>query len=60
VAGLASAGVPPAQPPTPMAFVGVQDRFGQSGPPQRLVEEYGMGVTAIVAAVRRPLKRKGQ
>jgi transketolase len=44
--------------PVPIEFVGVQDRFGQSGPPQRLVEEYGMGVTAIVAAVRRALKRK--
>jgi len=46
------------QHPVPIEFVGVHDRFGQSGPPQRLVEEYGMGVSAIVAAVRRALKRK--
>jgi len=44
--------------PVPVEFVGVQDRFGQSGTPQELTEEYGMGVPAIVAAVRRVLGRK--
>jgi transketolase len=47
-----------ARHPAPIEFVGVQDRFGQSGSPQELTEEYGMGVTAIVAAVRRVLARK--
>jgi transketolase len=47
-----------AQHPVPVEFVGVQDRFGQSGAPQELVEHYGMGVTAIVAAVKRALGRK--
>lgn len=44
--------------PVPMEFIGVQDRFGQSGPPQRLVEEYGMDAPSIVAAVKRVVQRK--
>ena len=47
-----------AQHPVPIEFIGVQDRFGQSGNPQDLVEEYGMGVSAICAAVKRALVRK--
>jgi len=43
--------------PTPMEFVGVQDLFGQSGEPNELVEEYGMGVKKIIEAVKRVLKR---
>ena len=47
-----------ARHPVPIEFVGVQDRFGQSGTPQQLTEEYGMGVAAIRAAVTRALGRK--
>ena len=39
--------------PTPIEFIGVQDQFGQSGAPQELIEHYGMGVSHIVAAVKR-------
>jgi transketolase len=46
------------QQPVPIEFVGVHDRFGQSGSPQELIEEYGMGAGAIVAAVKRALARK--
>ncbi|MDP9104580.1 MAG: transketolase family protein [Candidatus Eremiobacteraeota bacterium] len=46
------------QHPVPIQFVGVHDRFGQSGSPQELIEEYGMGATAIAAAVKRVLARK--
>jgi transketolase len=46
------------QHPVPIQFVGVHDRFGQSGSPQELIEEYGMGASAIVAAVKRALARK--
>ncbi len=46
------------QHPVPIQFVGVHDRFGQSGSPQELIEEYGMGSSAIVAAVKRALARK--
>ncbi|MFH1246487.1 MAG: transketolase C-terminal domain-containing protein, partial [Candidatus Liptonbacteria bacterium] len=29
--------------PTPIEFVGMQDRFGESGPASELIEKYGMG-----------------
>ncbi|MGA8534866.1 MAG: transketolase C-terminal domain-containing protein [Candidatus Tumulicola sp.] len=44
--------------PTPIEFVGVDDRFGQSGDPAELIEFYGMGVDAIKDAVRRAYRRK--
>ena len=44
--------------PVPMEFIGVQNRFGQSGTPDELIEEYGMGVDAIVAAAHRRLLRR--
>ena len=47
-----------ARQPVPIEFVGVDDRFGQSGDPFELVEYYGMGVDAIVAAARRAQERK--
>jgi transketolase len=37
--------------PVAMRFVGVRDQFGQSGTPEELIEYYGMGRDAIVAAV---------
>ena len=39
--------------PVPMEFVGVQDKFGQSGTPEELVEHYGMGIKGIINAVKR-------
>lgn len=39
--------------PTKMAFVGVHDQFGQSGTPKELIEHYGMGVSHIIAAVKK-------
>jgi transketolase len=47
-----------AQQPAPIEFVGVDDRFGQSGDPVELIEYYGMGVNAIVDAARRAHERK--
>lgn len=44
--------------PVPIEFVGVDDRFGQSGKPDELLEHYGMGVTHIKEAVSRILRRK--
>ncbi len=35
--------------PTRMAFVGMQDQFGQSGTPAELIEHYGMGKDGILA-----------
>ncbi len=47
-----------AQHPTPIEFIGVDDRFGQSGDPVELIEHYGMGSAAIEAAVLRAHARK--
>jgi len=43
--------------PTPIEFVGVHDKFGQSGTAAELIEHYGMGVSDVVAAVKRARKR---
>jgi len=42
----------------PMEFVGVRDRFGESGEPNELIEYFGMGVKDIIEAVRRVIARK--
>ncbi len=44
--------------PVPMRFVGVDDRFGESGEPNELIEAFGMGVKDVVQAVKEVLKRK--
>lgn len=44
--------------PVPMEYVGMQDRFGESGDAEELIEHFGMGVSAIKDAVRRALDRK--
>ena len=44
--------------PVPIEFIGVADRFGQSGTPDELIEYYGMGKKSITLAVQKVLKRK--
>ncbi len=44
--------------PVPIEFIGVQNRFGESGAPQELIEHFGMGVLHIKAAVEKVMKRK--
>lgn len=44
--------------PIPIEFIGVLDRFGQSGKPDELIEFYGMGESHIYAAVHKVLIRK--
>ena len=44
--------------PVPQEFVGVKDRFGESGEPNELIEYFGMGVGSIKEAVRRVIGRK--
>ena len=44
--------------PVPMEFIGMQNVFGESGPPAQLIEKYGMGVKDIRAAVKKVIKRK--
>ena len=44
--------------PAPQEFVGVQDKFGESGTPDELIEAFGMGVGSIKEAVKRVINRK--
>ena len=46
--------------PVPQEFIGVQDRFGESGKPDELIEAFGMGVNSIKEAVKKVLARKSQ
>ena len=41
--------------PVKMAMVGIQDRFGQSGRPPVLMEEYNITAKDIVKAVKETL-----
>jgi len=44
--------------PVPMEFIGIKDRFGESGTPVQLFEEFGLSSKFIAQAVRKVLKRK--
>ncbi|MDP3901084.1 MAG: transketolase C-terminal domain-containing protein [bacterium] len=44
--------------PVPMEFVGMQDRFGESGSPEELLAKFGLDASGIEKAVRKVLKRK--
>lgn len=44
--------------PVPIEFIGIQDKFGQSGAPGELIEHYGMGKNSIKEAVKKVLNRK--
>ncbi len=44
--------------PTVMEFVGVQNKFGQSGTATQLIEHYGLGVSHIMAAAKKVLGKK--
>lgn len=46
--------------PTPIEFIGMQDKFGQSGTAAELIEHYGMGVKDIVQAAKKAVSRKVQ
>lgn len=48
--GSAVAEVLAANFPVPIEFIGVPDKYGQSGKPEELIEHYGMGVLHIKAA----------
>lgn len=45
--------------PVPVEAVAVRDTFGESGPPEALMDRYGLSAGAIAQAVRRCLARKG-
>lgn len=44
--------------PVPIEYIGMQNSFGESGPPKALIEKYGMGVEDIKKAVKKVIRRK--
>lgn len=46
--------------PVPIEFIGMQDRFGESGEPNELIEAFEMGITHIKEAVKKVLLRKAK
>jgi transketolase len=44
--------------PVPTEFIGVHDRFGESGEPNELIEKFGMAEKDIKEAVKKAIKRK--
>jgi len=44
--------------PTPQEYVATQDTFGESGPPEALMDKYGLNAGAVEQAVHNILKRK--
>ncbi len=45
--------------PVPMRIIGVNDRFGESGDPEDLLERWGLTPKAIAEGVREVIKMKG-
>ncbi|MDD5251828.1 MAG: transketolase C-terminal domain-containing protein [Patescibacteria group bacterium] len=44
--------------PAPQEFVGIQDRYGESGTAAELIEACGLGVSHVKAAVKKVVSRK--
>lgn len=45
--------------PAPVEMVAVDDRFGESGTPDALMEKYGLTASAVMEAARKAIGRKG-
>jgi len=43
--------------PVPIEMIGVQDRWGESGEPEELIEHFGLGTDSIIAAVKKVIKK---
>lgn len=46
--------------PVPMEFIGMPDKFGESGDPDKLLKKYGMKSTDIISSVKKVIGRKGK
>ena len=46
--------------PVPLKIIGVEDRFGESGEPNELLEKFGLTKEAIIKAVTQVLRMKGK
>lgn len=44
--------------PVPQEYIGVQNRFGESGDPFELIEKLGMGAASIKDSIKKVFKRK--
>jgi len=44
--------------PLPQEFVGIDDKFGESGKPDELIEKFGLGVESIKKAIKKVIERK--
>ena len=44
--------------PTPLEMVAVNDSYGESGPPMKLMEKYGLTSTDIINSVKKAIDRK--
>jgi transketolase len=44
--------------PVPVEMVGMPNSFGESGQPDELIAKYGMDKKAVIAAIKRAIKRK--
>ena len=44
--------------PTPLEMVAVNDSFGESGPPMKLMEKYGLTSKEIIASAKKVISRK--
>ena len=44
--------------PSPLEMVAVNDTYGESGPPMKLMEKYGLSKTDIVSSVKKVINRK--
>ena len=44
--------------PTPIEMIGVNDTFGESGPPMKLMEKYGLTAADIITASKKVIARK--
>jgi transketolase len=44
--------------PSPMAFVGMEDCFGESGKPDQLLAKYNMGTANIIAKAKAVMTKK--
>ena len=47
-----------AELPSPIEYVAVDDKFGESGPPQDLMDKYGLNTEAIVKAAEAAVLRR--
>ena len=46
--------------PTPLEYVAVNDKFGESGKPADLMKKYGLDAEHIVIAAKKAIERKNQ